>query len=122
MLHSTSSRATACSPPMTKRPKDSPKHGVVEEVPGQAARLKRLRDALEFETAIAFAAFLDIDYSRYSAFENGSPLSRQVAFILVQKISGLTLDWLYFGKTDGLSIELARRLGVFDPPGKRSTA
>jgi hypothetical protein len=44
--------------------------------------------------------------------EHGAPLSKQLAFQLVRKISGLTLDWLFYGRIDGLSIELAHRLDV----------
>lgn len=76
---------------------------------------------LGYNTSTGFANFLDVGMARYNAFENGSPLSRDVAFRLVRRIPGLTLDWLYFDKPDGLPIELARRLGVFDGPGKRSS-
>lgn len=93
---------------------------VAEDSPvaGQGERLKLLRETLGYRTAMSFAAFLDIGYTRYHPFEKGQTLSRDVAFRLVERVPGLTLDWLYFGKPDGLPIELARHLGVF---GKRST-
>jgi hypothetical protein len=123
MLDSSESGAVAhlFSSMARKRRDDPARRELHEEVPGQADRLKRIRRALQFETSTAFAAFLDIDSSRYNAFENGRPLSRDVAFRLVRKIPGLSLDWIYFGKADGLPIELARRLGLFDPPGKATT-
>ena len=94
-----------------------------EAIPGQSERLIRLRTALGYETAIGFAAFLGILQQRYSAFENGSPLSREVVFRLVQRVPGLTSDWLYFGNPAGLPLDLARRLGeAGPPPGKRTTA
>ena len=123
MLASAESAPTAPSRSMAKeqvKPVGKPTN--TEEIPGQAERLKRLRVSHGYPTATAFAAFLDIGVTRYSAFENGSPISRDVVFRLVQKIPGLTSDWLYFDKADGLPMELARRLGVFDPPGKRNTA
>jgi DNA-binding XRE family transcriptional regulator len=92
-----------------------------EEVPGQSERLRRLRKAFGFDTSTAFAAAIDVSVQRWNAFENGAPLSREVAFIVVRKFSGLSLDWLYFGKTEALPLELARRLGELDPPGKRKT-
>ncbi len=123
MLDSIESSGAAPFRPMVKKPqKPNPKGDLVEEVPGQADRLRRLRAAIGYETATGFAVFLDIGIQRYNNFENGTPLSREIAFRLVQKVPGLTLDWLYFGKADGLPIELARRLGVFDGPGKRNTA
>lgn len=84
-----------------------------ESAVGQSDRLKLLRRTLGYETAMAFAAFLELGYTRYHPFEKGQPLSREVAFRLVRKIPGLTLDWLYFGKPDGLPLEFARKLGVF---------
>lgn len=79
----------------------------------QAGRLKLLRKTLGYDTAMAFAAFLDVGYTTYHPFEKNKPLSREVAFTLVRKIPGVSLDWLYFGKPEGLPLELARRLGVF---------
>lgn len=92
-----------------------------EPIEGQSQRLKRLREMLGFDTSLAFANFLDISAQRYNHFENGKPLSREVAFRLVQRVPGLTLDWLYFGKASGLPIELAKQLGEFQLPGKRTT-
>jgi DNA-binding transcriptional regulator YiaG len=85
-----------------------------EEVP---ARIKRIRVAMGYETVPPFAQLLGVDRKRWYNFENGFPLPREMAFLLVQRVPGLTLDYVYFGKSDGLPIELARRLGVFDPPG-----
>lgn len=106
---------------MAKRASRSTKPEPHEEVPGQSERLKRLREAYGFNTSTAIAAHLDISVQRWNAFENGAPLSREIAFRLVQKFSGLSLDWLYFGKTEALPLELARRLGELGPPGKRSS-
>ena len=41
--------------------------------------------------------------------------------LIVRKIPGVTLDWLYFEKPDGLPLDVARRLGVLESPGKRKT-
>lgn len=73
-------------------------------------RLVQLRAALGFDTQTAFAAFVGLDLKRYSNFENDLPLSRDAALTLVRKISGLSLDWLYLGREDALSIALASRL------------
>lgn len=101
------------------RPAKTP---IYEEIPGQAERLRRLRAAYDFKTAASFAAFLDIPVTTYNSFENGAPLSRPAIFKIVQRIPGMTSDWLYFDKPDGLPMDLLRRLGLLDPPGKRRTA
>ena len=118
MFDSLESSSAALSGAMAKKIGKSAKPELFEEVPGQSERLKRLRAALSFDTSTAFAAFLNISVQRWNAYENGAPLSREVAFRLVQKISGLSLDWLYFGKTEALPLELARRLGELGARGK----
>jgi transcriptional regulator with XRE-family HTH domain len=58
-----------------------------------------------------FAAFLGISRSRLSNIEAGKlPLSRDMQFILVDKIDGLTLDYLFFGNTRYLTVDFAQRL------------
>lgn len=75
-----------------------------------AQRLRTLRAVLEFETAAAFAGFLAISAPRLSNVENGSPLGKDIAFRIAQRVPGMTLDWLWFGKTEGLSFQLAQKL------------
>ncbi len=72
-----------------------------------------MRQALGYRHGNTFAAFLGIPSSRWNNLENGFPLSKEVAFLLVRRISGLSLDWLWFGKTDGLSYRIGHRLGEF---------
>lgn len=106
---------------MTAKKKPAPPVPPIGADEDQARRLKRLREAFDYDTVVGFAAFLGISANRWYNFENGKPLGREIAFLLVQRLPGLTLDWLYFGRPDGLPLELARRLGVFDLPGNRNT-
>ena len=76
-------------------------------------RLRPLRKSLGYEYANTFARHLGIQDNRWTNLENGYPLSREMAFLLVRKVSGLSLDWLWRGKTDGLSRSLGQRLGEF---------
>ena len=39
-----------------------------------------------------------------------APLSKEMALRIVRKFPGVTLDWLFLGRTEGLSAELARML------------
>jgi hypothetical protein len=57
-----------------------------------------------------FAARIGIEYKRWNNFERGYPLPRDMAIHLVRTIHGLTLDWIYLGREDGLSIALQREL------------
>ena len=78
-------------------------------------RLKHLREALGYPSQTAFSAALGVQFNRWKNIEGGGPLSIRVALTIVNRFNGLTLDYLYFGKTDGLSVSMARRLGVLPP-------
>jgi hypothetical protein len=106
---------------MVKKGRPASKTPRVEEIPGQAERLNRLREAYNYPTDAAFAHFLDLPTTTYSSFLNGAALSRRAVFRIVQRLPGITSDWLYFGKPDGLPFETLRRLGLLDPPGKRKS-
>jgi hypothetical protein len=68
-----------------------------------ASRLKLLRKAVsEGDNQTAFAARVGVELKRWNNFERGKPLSKEIAILLVQRIPGLTLDWLYLGKADSL--------------------
>jgi hypothetical protein len=75
-----------------------------------AARLTTLRQVVAGDNQTAFARQMGIEVKRWNNFERGSPLSKEIAFILVNKIPGLSLDWLYRGVEDGLSVKLQREL------------
>jgi transcriptional regulator with XRE-family HTH domain len=81
-------------------------------------RLRHLRQALGYRHGNTFAHFLGVPATRWNNLENGFPLSKEVAFLLLRRVSGLSLDWLYLGRTDGLSMRLGRKLGEFteEPP------
>ena len=42
--------------------------------------------------------------------ECGAPLSKEMALRIVRKFPGVTLDWLFLGRTEGLTAEMARAL------------
>ena len=88
-------------------------------------RLRQLRQARGHLHANSFARYLNIPASRWNNLERGFPLSKEVALLLVRKVPGLSLDWLYLGKTDGLSVRLGRALGAIpadeQQPARNST-
>ena len=80
-----------------------------------ARRMRHLRQAMGFAQAKEFAAWLGIGEDRWGNVERGYPLSADLARLLVQRIHGLSVDWLWFGKGDGLSPRMASMLGVGPP-------
>ncbi len=93
---------------------------------GLATRLKALRYMIAGDNQTTFAAQMGIEVKRWNNFERGSPLSKEIAFLLVQKIPGLTLDWLFLGREDGLTrtrqLELADALKAVAAPVKSTTS
>ena len=78
-----------------------------------ARRLRILRHHVtgsDFGAQARFAAKLGLEYRRWNNYECGHNLSRDVAMLLVTTIHGLTLDWIYLGREDGLSRSLHRDL------------
>ena len=58
----------------------------------------------------AFANFLGVDRGRWNNVECGAPLSKEMALRIVRKFPGVTLDWLFLGRPEGLTAEMARAL------------
>ena len=95
-------------------------------IPDLPLRLKALRFMIAGENQTSFAARIGIEVKRWNNFERGSPLSKEIAILLVQKIPGLTLDWLFLGKEDGITrtrqLELADALKAVAGAGKPTTS
>lgn len=79
-----------------------------------------MREALDFDESAAFAREMGLTPTRWNNFENGNRLTRDIAELLVRKIPGLTVDWLFFGKPDALSGEMLRLLGELPTPSRAS--
>lgn len=75
-----------------------------------AERLIALRLAMSGENQTRFAAQIGFEIKRWNNFERGLPLSKDAAIQLVTRIPGLTLDWLFLGREDGLPVKLHREL------------
>ena len=54
-----------------------------------------------------FAELLNVDRGRWNNVECGAPLSKEMALRIVRKFPGVTLDWLFLGRTEGLTAEMA---------------
>lgn len=89
-----------------------------------AARLKALRAAEGIESQADMAAALQVEFNRYNHAECGRGLSKEIALRICQRFSGVTMDWLYFGRPDFLSIRLAKslaELGALDVDSESAT-
>jgi hypothetical protein len=84
-----------------------------------AHRLRTLRRVVSGENQTDFALRVGVEVKRWNNFERGYPLSKEVAFLLVRKVPGLTLDWLWLGNEGGLPVKLQREL---EAAGKGSTS
>ena len=60
-----------------------------------------------------FAELLGVDRGRWNNVECGAPLSKEMALRIVRQFPGVTLDWLFLGRTEGLTAEMA--LALSDP-------
>lgn len=88
--------------------------GMADERPDSqesiAWRLKCLRWAIARDNQTRFAAHLNIDAKRWNNFERGSPLSKDVALKIVQAWPDISLDWLFRGLDDHLTVKRQREL------------
>jgi transcriptional regulator with XRE-family HTH domain len=74
------------------------------------ARLRLLRAAISENNASKFAARIGVSSSRWANYEGDHPVPLAIAQKIIEAVPGLTLDWIYLGKPDGLPLALARRL------------
>lgn len=79
------------------------------ESPG-ARRLRLLRMAEGGDNSSTWAKRMGMTLPQLSNYENGVPLSRNAAITMVKRVPGLTTDWLFLGREEGLSVDLRRRL------------
>lgn len=63
-----------------------------------------------------FATELGIGVSRWHNVEHGAPVSYALADMLVKRFPGLTLDWIYYGRRAGMSVDMASLLGELEKP------
>jgi hypothetical protein len=82
----------------------------LESKEATAWRLKCLRMAVSGDNQTAFAAQLGIEANRWNNMERGSPLSKEVAFLIVRRFPDISFDWLFRGKDDHLTVKRQREL------------
>ncbi len=95
-------------PPTKPRPDTLPGNSPAEV----ADRMRHLWRALEFPTSAAFAAAIGVTPTRWNNVENSGSLSKEIAFKIVQKFPGVTTDYLWLGRMDGMPLQRARQLEI----------
>jgi len=76
-----------------------------------AERMRFMRERLGYKRSAEFARFLGVSPQRWNQVETGAePLSRQLAQLIIEKIPGMTLEWLYFEARRDPNFELMHRL------------
>ena len=75
-----------------------------------AERLQIIRIYSGSPNQTAFAARFGFEIKSWNNYERGFSLPSWAAIQLVQKFPGLTLDWIYLGKEDGLPGRLRAEL------------
>jgi transcriptional regulator with XRE-family HTH domain len=71
------------------------------------ARLKSLRIALGFEVQADFCRHIGLSETRYNSFETGARRLTLQAADHIKAATGVTLDYLFYGDTGGLPLNLS---------------
>lgn len=66
-------------------------------------RLRVLRQIVSGENQQDFAARLGLDAKRWNNYEQGYPVPRHVAMMIMTQLDGMSIEWLWFGKVGNLS-------------------
>lgn len=66
-------------------------------------RLRLLREIISGENQQEFAERLGIDMKRWNNYERGYPVPREVAFLLMEKFPGISIEWVWFGMKGNMS-------------------
>jgi DNA-binding XRE family transcriptional regulator len=84
--------------------------------PKNARRLRLVRIAAGYggyKNQKKFAKLLGVSPNQYNLQERGQrDLSKDVAFKIVEKFPGCSLDWLWLGDDRGLTVGFAQRLAA----------
>jgi hypothetical protein len=94
--------------------KDPHRTDSIKKTPLVAQRLLLLQEIFEGigrGASARMAKRLGIVLQRWCNILRGSPLSIRLAQRIVLTFPGVSLDWLYLGRPEGLSCEMAEKLG-----------
>lgn len=73
-----------------------------------------LREIISGDNQQQFADRLGIDMKRWSNYERGFPVSREIGFLLMEKFPGISVEWVWFGMTGNLSEHYLKRIAALE--------
>jgi transcriptional regulator with XRE-family HTH domain len=82
-----------------------------------ALRLRRLRNALGFETVRDFAAFLNVNEQTWYHFERGRRVPTIRDAIKLADKTGASLDWIYRGLEHTLPLHVVQKIAAVPEEG-----
>src|SRR4029453_1892675 len=97
----------------------------LKKTPVVAQRLLLLQEMFEGTgrgASSRMALRLGITFHHWYNVLRGSPLSIALAQRIVLKVPGVSLDWLYLGRPEGRSCQIAEKLGYGAAPFQRGAA
>jgi len=103
--------ATSLGTAMSKNPQQTEGLNRTPLVAERLLLLQVVLEGTERGASARMAERLGITLHRWYNVLRGSPLSIGLAQQIIRKFPGVSLDWLYFGRPDGLSSHIAWRLG-----------
>jgi transcriptional regulator with XRE-family HTH domain len=92
------------------------------DVEAYRRRLQLLRQIVSGENQQDFAARIGVDKKRWNNYEQGYPVPREVAMLLMARIEGFSIEWLWFGKEKNLSDHLLRMIKAHEALAREQSA
>src|SRR5882672_9280313 len=80
------------------------------DVEAYRRRLRVLREIVSGDNQSEWARRLGIDFKRWSNYERGYPVPREVVFLLHRKFPGMSIEWIWFWLTTSLSAHYKERI------------
>lgn len=77
-------------------------------------RLKVMRMIISGENQEQFANRIGIEPKRWNNYEQGYPISREVALMLLHKCPQVSIEWLWLGTKRGLGEDFRRKVEAFE--------
>jgi transcriptional regulator with XRE-family HTH domain len=94
--------------------------------PATARRLRLVRIAAGYggyKNQKKFAKLLGVSPNQYNLQERGQrDLSKDVAFKIVERFPGCSLDWLWTGDYRGLTVDFAQRLDAAEKKSSKTNS
>jgi DNA-binding XRE family transcriptional regulator len=73
-------------------------------------RIKLMRKACGNLSQTEFTLLIGIAYKTWSHYEQGYAMPKEAAFVIHERLPGMSIEWLWFGKEGNLSPEWRVRL------------